>query len=112
MDVVFDATDLEDADYSGQIGFGCNDPVTPEHLIDAQMTVTSGPTYICGDIDNNGSGPDVADLTYLVDYLFGGGTAPAELAAADVNGTGTVDVADLTYMVDYLFAGGPAPNCL
>jgi hypothetical protein len=112
VDVVFDATELEDGEYSGQIGFGCNDPNTPEHLVDATMTVTSGPLYICGDINNDGSGPDVADLTYLVDYLFAGGPVPGVMAATDVDGTGAVDVADLTYMVDYLFAGGAAPNCL
>lgn len=68
-------------------------------------------SYICGDIDANGENPDVADLTYLVDYLFRSGPEPPVPEAANVNGTGGVNVADLTYLVDYLFKSGPALNC-
>ncbi|HWR84339.1 MAG TPA: SBBP repeat-containing protein [Candidatus Deferrimicrobium sp.] len=74
--------------------------------------------YICGDIDaiSGPAGPvDVADLTYLVAYLFQGGAAPPVLAAANVDGiigpAGPVDVADLTYLVAYLFLAGAAPVC-
>ena len=28
------------------------------------------------DVDHNGSGPDIADLVYLVNYMFNGGPAP------------------------------------
>ncbi len=56
---------------------------------------------------------DVADLTYLVAYLFQGGPAPLCLEEGNVDGIvgvgGPVDVADLTYLVAYLFLGGPAP---
>jgi len=67
----------------------------------------------CGDINNDGSGPNVADLTYLVAYLFQGGPPPGQMYAADVNGDGsaTPNVSDLTYLVAYLFHGGPAPMC-
>jgi hypothetical protein len=61
-----------------------------------------------GDIDVSGE-VNVADLTYLVNYLFGGGPAPAIPAQADVNASCAIDVADLTYIVDFLFGGGPAP---
>ncbi|HWR83710.1 MAG TPA: M14 family zinc carboxypeptidase [Candidatus Deferrimicrobium sp.] len=68
--------------------------------------------YVCGDVDGSGDGPNIADLTYLVDYLFNGGSAPPELAAADVNGSGGVpNVADLTYLIDFLFRGGAPPVC-
>jgi hypothetical protein len=52
---------------------------------------------------------NVADLTYLVDYLFRGGSAPPCPEEGDINGDGGINVADLTYLVDYLFRGGPAP---
>jgi hypothetical protein len=61
-----------------------------------------------GDVDQSG-GVDVSDLTYIVDYLFGGGPPPPCLKEADVDGSSGVDVADLTYIVDYLFGGGPPP---
>ncbi|MEW5994065.1 MAG: hypothetical protein AB1744_06680 [Candidatus Zixiibacteriota bacterium] len=55
----------------------------------------------------------MADLTYLVAYLFQGGAAPPCIEEANVDGIigpgGPIDVADLTYLVAYLFQGGPAP---
>ncbi len=67
--------------------------------------------FICGDIDGSNEAPNVADLTYLVNYLFKSGPPPPIIEAADVDGSGDVNVADLTYLVNYLFKGGPAPNC-
>ncbi len=67
--------------------------------------------YICGDIDGDGDGPNVADLTYFVDYLFFGGQAPPTMEAANVDGDGGINVADIIYLVDYLFYSGPAPDC-
>jgi len=56
---------------------------------------------------------DVADLTYLVAYLFKNGPAPPCLEEGNVDGIvgvgGPIDVADLTYLVAYLFKSGPAP---
>lgn len=67
--------------------------------------------YVCGDLNDDGNGPDVSDLSFLVDYLFRDGPAPVLPSAADMNGSGGTDVADVTYLVDYLFVGGPPPNC-
>ncbi len=81
-----------------------------------------GPSICCnGDgIRGNADGQtgvggeiDVADLTYLVAYLFQGGPAPPCMDEGNVDGIigagGPVDVADLTQLVAYLFAGGPPP---
>jgi hypothetical protein len=59
---------------------------------------------------------DVADLTYLVDYLFVSGPVPPCDEEGNVDGivgvAGPIDIADLTYLVDYLFqAGTPPPPC-
>jgi len=74
--------------------------------------------YVCGNVDGleGPSGPvDIADLTYLVSYLFSGGPAPPAMEAANVDGitgpAGPVDIADVTYLVAYLFLQGPAPDC-
>lgn len=66
---------------------------------------------LCGDIDGNGHGPVIVDLTYLVSYLFRGGPPPPVMAAANLNGLDGINIADLTYLVDYLFRGGPQPVC-
>jgi len=56
---------------------------------------------------------DVADLTYLVKYLFKSGPVPPCIEEGNVDGItgvgGPIDVADLTYLVKYLFKSGPAP---
>jgi hypothetical protein len=69
--------------------------------------------YICGDIDGNGSLPlDVADLVYLVDYMFNSGSEPPAMQAADLDGSGgLIDISDLVYFVDYMFHDGPPPLC-
>ncbi|MEW5995449.1 MAG: hypothetical protein AB1744_13785 [Candidatus Zixiibacteriota bacterium] len=60
-----------------------------------------------------GGAIDVADLTYLVAYLFQGGSAPPCIEEGNVDGVigpgGPIDVADLTYLVAYLFQGGASP---
>jgi len=68
-------------------------------------------SIMCGDIDNNLAGPDISDLTFMVEFLFGGGPAPVVAASADVDSSGELDISDLTFLVDYLFGGGPAPAC-
>ncbi len=68
-------------------------------------------SYICGDVDGDDNGPNVADLSYLVDYLFHDGPAPPVVEAANVDGEGGVNIVDVNYLVNYLFFDGPAPNC-
>ncbi len=63
---------------------------------------------IRGDVDYDMS-LNVADLTYLVDYLFFDGPPPPCAEEGDSDGTGSTNVADMTYLVDHLFFGGPAP---
>ena len=75
----------------------------------AQTEVTVEP--ICGDIDDDGTGPNVADLTYFVDFLFSGGPPPPVMEAANVDGTDGINVSDLSYLVDHLFHDGPEPIC-
>jgi len=54
----------------------------------------------------------VADVIYVINYLFKGGQAPfPELAVADANGDGQVNVSDVIYLINYLFKGGPPPVC-
>jgi predicted outer membrane repeat protein len=58
--------------------------------------------------DANGDGTvDLADVFYVINFLFAGGPVP--LGRANVNGGSVIDVADVFYLINYLFAGGPAP---
>ncbi|HOD67568.1 MAG TPA: PKD domain-containing protein [candidate division Zixibacteria bacterium] len=73
-----------------------------------------GELEICGtgDVNYNGDGPNIADLIYLVDYLFRGGPEPPSAATANIDGLLPVNVVDLTSLVGYLFGTGPPPPCL
>jgi hypothetical protein len=59
-----------------------------------------------GDVDGSGT-VDIADIFYLINYLFASGPPP--LGCSDANGDSTIDVADVFYLINYLFAGGPPP---
>ncbi|MBW3671358.1 MAG: IPT/TIG domain-containing protein, partial [Acidobacteria bacterium] len=61
---------------------------------------------VAGDV-NGDLTVSVADIFYLINYLFAGGPAP--IGPGDANGDGAVTVADIFYLINYLFAGGPAP---
>ena len=67
--------------------------------------------FVCGDTDFDGMNVNISDITFFVEYMFGGGPPPPFMRAVDVNSSAEIDVSDLTYLVDYLFAGGAAPNC-
>lgn len=70
------------------------------------------PEIMCGDVNGDGQGPNIVDVTYLVNFLFDGGPPPPNMEAADMNGgDGDVNIVDLTQLVGYLFGGGPAPDC-
>ncbi|MEE8576036.1 MAG: hypothetical protein V3T31_02165, partial [candidate division Zixibacteria bacterium] len=67
--------------------------------------------WICGDVNGVDGGPDIADLTFLVNFLFVTFEPPPILEAANVNGADGVDIVDLTHLVNFLFMEGPPPNC-
>ncbi|MBD3333584.1 M28 family peptidase [candidate division GN15 bacterium] len=88
------------------------------HVVDAVgdsderlLEIVVNQDYICGDVNGDGAGPSVLDLTYLVEYLFGNGPAPPNPDAADINDDDSINVQDLTWQVLYLFQGGPPPQC-
>ena len=64
-----------------------------------------------GDIDHSGGAEpiNIADLVYLVDYMFNEGPQPICLEEADMDATGEINIADLVYLVDYMFNQGPEP---
>ncbi len=106
------AVDIDTGLYQANIVITNNDPDENPVTVPVSLTVTGQPQYICGDVNNNGVGPDVEDLTYLVAYLFQNGPPPPVLEAADMDGSGGGPlVDDLTYFVAYLFQNGPPPIC-
>jgi len=64
--------------------------------------------FLCGDVNKDGV-INSADVVYLINYLFKGGTAPDPIQTGDVNLDGVVNSADVVYLINYLFKGGPPP---
>ncbi len=64
--------------------------------------------FLCGDVNKDGV-VDIADVVYLINYLFIGGPAPDPIQAGDVNLDGVVNIADVVYLVNYLFMDGSPP---
>jgi len=63
-----------------------------------------------GDCNDDGI-IDLADVVYLLNYLYKNGSAPEPLRVGDVNCDGIVDLADVVYLINYLFRNGPPPGC-
>jgi len=53
---------------------------------------------------------DIADVVFLINYLFMAGPAPIPLALGDPSGDCSTDIADVTYLINYLFNAGPEPE--
>ena len=66
---------------------------------------------IRGDADNSGGSPNVGDLSFLVDYLFGEPTGPVPpcFEEGDVEASSSINVGDLSHLVSYLFDQPPGP---
>lgn len=64
-----------------------------------------------GDVNNDGQGPDLMDLSALVNFLTSGGYHLQTTSNANVNGVGPVDISDLSYLVAYLTGIGNPPRC-
>ncbi len=71
------------------------------------ITIT-GSLIDCGDVNGDGV-VNLADIVYLLYYLFANGSAPVTPEAGDVNCDGRMNIGDVMYMVNYVFRGGFAP---
>ncbi|MEW5925109.1 MAG: dockerin type I repeat-containing protein, partial [Candidatus Zixiibacteriota bacterium] len=74
------------------------------------LTLSIHPAYLCGDADGNES-VNILDVSFLITYIYRGGTAPDPLESADVNASGSINILDVTYLISYLYKSGPEPAC-
>ncbi len=64
---------------------------------------------VAGDVTGDGT-VDVADVIFLINYLFVDEPSRIPPENGDVNCDGIVDVADVIYLINYLFIGGSPPQ--
>jgi hypothetical protein len=73
----------------------------------SRTTILVGPLF-CGD-SAPGEIINVADVIYLLNYLYAGGPAPNPICKGDANCDGITNVADAIMLLNYLFRLGTAP---
>jgi len=82
-------------------------------MSDGTRFLTTGNVFIKGflggDADGNGR-INIADATYLVNYIFRDGEAPVVMALGDANGDCDLDIGDAIYLINYIFRSGPEPR--
>jgi len=97
-------------DFENRIENGYDWACSNEYLINAG--IECGCCVYWGDVNGDGGQfPDIADLVYLVAYMFSGGPAPVCLEAVDCNGNGEIDIEDLVCLINPMFLGGTFPEC-
>ena len=74
------------------------------------LTVLGQEPFICGDVNADGI-YNISDITYLVAFLFAGGSPPMPLQSADCNEDGDIGISDLTCFINNMFLGGPPLTC-
>jgi hypothetical protein len=67
---------------------------------------TSAP--LPGDV-NEDQVVDLADIIFLINYLYRSGPAPDPPERGDVTQDGEVDLGDIVYLINYLYRSGPPP---
>ncbi len=64
----------------------------------------------CGDPTGDGA-VNVADVAFMVNYIFRGGPAPYPLQLGDANSDGELNVGDIMFLLKAAFRFGPQPEC-
>jgi PKD repeat protein len=106
--------------HSSQIifdGYSSHMPVFSGPVVTYNPTTTVPAVVLSGCCENyrgNVNGDvldeiDIADLTFLVSYMFKSGPIPPCEAEGNINGIGDIDIADVTYLVSFMFKSGPPP---
>ncbi|MBI5265765.1 MAG: hypothetical protein HY851_00895 [candidate division Zixibacteria bacterium] len=77
------------------------------------VVAKSGAIIACraGDVNNDAVGPDIADLTYLISFLFLSGPPPPVWSQGNCDGLPGIDIGDLTALIDYLFISFSPLTC-
>ena len=81
----------------------------------AAYGVGDGPVHVAfnyqpGDVNGDWS-VDIADVTYLVAFMFRHGPPPVWPGwRGNINGSGGIDISDVTYLTSFEFRSGPAPR--
>ncbi len=66
--------------------------------------------YWPGDVTFDGELVDVADIVFLLNFIYKNGPYPSHPVSADVNGPDRlIDIEDVVYLINYLYKHGSNP---
>ena len=77
----------------------------------------NGPLYVnvrrsvYGDATGDGT-INVADVMYMINYLYRKGPYPASFEAGDANCDGVHGILDVVILINFLYKGGRPPGCI
>jgi len=96
---------------SGVITFTARATDMTGSAAEKELTITVTPAYICGDVNDDGNGPNLTDVTYFVNALFLGGPPIPVPEAANFSGDDQLSLTDVTLFVEFLFNSGSPISC-
>jgi hypothetical protein len=81
----------------------------------ATVQPPDGGGFLRGDCNSDGS-VNIADASFVLNFLFLGGRDPTCMDSNDANDDGAVNIADASFILNFLFLGGrdisaPYPDC-
>ncbi len=76
--------------------------------VECSITLPTPIGFLRGDA-NDDAAINIADVVFLLGWIFQSGADPHCFDGADSNDDGTVDLADGIYMLNYIFTEGPQP---
>ncbi len=94
-------------DVNGEV-VGVEDYFRQHTLTDIQ--ISPGCCATAGDA-NNDNKVNIADVQFVISWLFTGASAPTCFAEGSADGDDRLNIADVTYVISWLFSGGPDPEC-
>lgn len=102
-----DGIDADDVQPFVNLALVGQQEITDLDLVGAQLCVET--SFIRSDCNGDGT-PDLADVIFLLQYLFVGSVQPGCREACQVNADSVLDVADAIFLITYLFNGGTQPS--
>ena len=103
--------DLNPAQVREALTMTANNAITPDNdygwgVIDLLAAINY--EFVSGDTNRDGK-TDIADVVFLINYLFNAGYAPDPFYKGNVNCDDEINVVDAVYLINYLFKDGPKP---
>ena len=99
-----------DEDGVGDLCDNCEFVANPDQADSDDDGIGDACDYVCGDANGDG-GVNLADASFIVNYIFYDGPTPDPIEAGDANGDGGLNMADAGYIINYIFYDGPDPVC-